>query len=138
MPNYFAIEDPRPQPQDALLDGVLKRCVWMDDDVVRGAPYFDAAWILGDIPKGPEPHLHRHDFDEFLGFMGGDINAPMELGCEIEIIVDGEAMTLGKTCLIFIPAGVRHGIVSVTGLTKPVLCYSGGPNVRYAADGDDG
>jgi hypothetical protein len=69
----------------------------MDDDVVRARRISTPLGFWGIIPKGPEPHLHRHDFDEFLGFMGGDINAPMELGCEIEIIVDGEAMTLGKT-----------------------------------------
>lgn len=134
MPNYYAVTDPQPQPQDELLKGILNRSAWLDGNVVKGAPYFDAAWIMKDIPGGREIRTHRHEFDEFLGFMGGDIGKPMELGCAVELIVGGETMTVDRTCLLFIPAGTSHGIVSVTGVTTPVLCYSGGPNVAYSAE----
>jgi quercetin dioxygenase-like cupin family protein len=132
MSKYQVIEDPQPQPQDTMLKDILKRTAWLDDDVIKGAPYFDAAWVVKDIPKGPEIHLHHHDFDEYLGFMGGNGNDPMALGCEAVVQVDDDVLTLRKTCLIYIPAGVKHGIISMTNITVPVLCYSGGPNARYA------
>ena len=40
-------------------------------------------------------------------------------------------MTISKTCLILIPAGTEHGLLSVTNVTTPILNYSGGPNVAY-------
>ncbi|NLN07439.1 MAG: hypothetical protein GX167_07465 [Firmicutes bacterium] len=87
---------------------------------------------MKDIPRRPEINLRRHDFDEYLGFMGGDPDNPMDLGCEVEVQVDDDIMILRKTCLLYIPAGVKHGIGAVTNLTRPVLCYSGGPNVAYS------
>lgn len=136
MSEYFLIEEPKPAPQDIMLKDVLKRAAWLDDDVVKGAPYFDAAWVVKDIPRGPEVHLHHHDFDEYLGFMGGDGNNPMDMGgCEAVVQVGDDVLTLTKTSLIFIPAGVKHGIISMTNITVPVLCYSGGPNVAYSSVG---
>ena len=136
MSDFFVIEEPKLQPQDMMLKDILSRSAWLDDDVVKGAPYFDAAWVLKDIPKGPQVHLHHHDFDEYLGFMGGDGYAPMDLGCEVVVQVGGEVLTYNKTFLVFIPAGTKHGIVSVTNVTRPVLCYSGGPNVAYSSTED--
>lgn len=133
MSEYFVIEDPMPQPQDTMLKDTLLRTAWLDDDVIKGAPYFDAAWVVKEIPKGPEVHLHHHDFDEYLGFMGGDGYNPMDLGCDVVVQVGDDVLTYSKTFLIFIPAGVKHGIISMTNLKRPVLCYSGGPNAAYSS-----
>jgi mannose-6-phosphate isomerase-like protein (cupin superfamily) len=130
MPGYFVVETPQPQPQDIHSD-VIRRSAWIDDNVCKGAPYFETVWILKDIPKGPG--VHHHDFDEFLGFMGGDINNPMELGCDVELYVKDEVLKISRNCLIFLPAGTKHGILSVKNVTTPVLNYSGGPNVAYSA-----
>lgn len=133
MAKYILIEEPKQAPQDIMLKDILRRTAWLDDDIIKGAPYFDAAWIVKDIPRRAEIHLHRHDFDEYLGFMGSDANNHMDLGCEVEVQVGDDILTLRKNCLIFIPAGVKHGIGAVTKLTRPVLCYSGGPNVAYTS-----
>jgi mannose-6-phosphate isomerase-like protein (cupin superfamily) len=132
MSEFVVIEDPKPQPQDTMLKDMLRRSAWLDDEVVKGAPYFDAAWVIKDIPKGPEVHLHHHDFDEYLGFMGNDGYNPMDLGCDVVIQVGGEILSYDKTFMVYIPAGVEHGIISMTNIKRPVLCYSGGPNVAYA------
>jgi mannose-6-phosphate isomerase-like protein (cupin superfamily) len=136
MSEFFVIKEPQPQPQDFMLKDILKRSAWLDDAVVKGAPYFDAAWVVKDIPKGPQVQLHHHNFDEYLGFMGGDGNNPMDLGCEVQIQVDDEVMTFHETFLVYIPAGTKHGIISMTNLKRPVLCYSGGPNVAYSSSED--
>lgn len=132
MPDYVVIKEPKPQPQDTMLKDILRRSAWLDDDIVKGAPYFDAAWVVKDIPKNPDVQLHHHDFDEYLGFMGGDGNNPMDLGCVVELQVGDDVLSYHETFMIYIPAGVKHGNISVTSLTRPILCYSGGPNVTYA------
>jgi quercetin dioxygenase-like cupin family protein len=136
MSEYHVIEEPKQAPQDIMLKDVLRRAAWLDDEVIRGAPYFDAAWVVKDMPKGREIQLHHHDFDEYLGFMGNDGYNPMDLGCEVEVQVGDDVLTFSKTFLIFIPAGVRHTIISITNLTRPVLCYSGGPNTVYKTKED--
>lgn len=134
MAEYYVIEEPKQAPQDIMLKDTLRRTAWLDDEVVKGAPYFDAAWVVKDIPRGPEKHLHHHEFDEYLGFMGSDGYNPMDMGgCEAVVQVGDDEITIKKTSLIFIPAGVKHGILSMTNITQPVLCYSGGPNAAYVA-----
>jgi len=128
MSDFYMIDNPTLQPQD-IGSKTIKRAIWLDDSVCKGAPYFEMVWIVNDITVSPG--MHHHDFDEFLGFMGGNIDDPMELGCDIQVLVAGEVLDINKTCLIFIPAGVEHGIISVSHLTTPVLNYSGGPNVTY-------
>jgi hypothetical protein len=136
MSEFIVITEPKPQPQDTMLKDILRRSAWLDDAVVKGAPYFDAAWVIKDIPKGREVHLHHHDFDEYLGFMGNDGYNPMDLGCEVEIQVGDKVMSFSETFLVYIPAGVKHGIIAMTNVKRPVLCYSGGPNVTYASTGE--
>jgi hypothetical protein len=123
MSGYTVIEDPKPQPQDS---DVIRRAVRLDGDVCKGAPFFEVVWIMKNIPEGPG--LQTHDFDEFVGFMGGDVNAPMELGCVIEFRIGEKIEQIRNTCLIMIPAGIEHGLLSVKNLSKPVLSYSGGPD----------
>ena len=72
------------KPQDIRSD-VIKRAIWLDDTAIKGAPYFEIVWIVKDISVGPG--LHTHNFDEFVGFMGGNISTPMELGGEVEFRV---------------------------------------------------
>ena len=70
MAEYYVIEEPKPAPQDIKLKDILRRAAWLDDDVVKGAPYFDAAWVIKDIPRASKVSLHHHEFDEYLGFLG--------------------------------------------------------------------
>ena len=125
---------PGEQPQDKNND-VLKRSAWLDYTVVPGAPYFEAVWTMKDIPVGPPEHVH--DFDEYLGFMSGDPSTD-ELGCTVKFCIDGDELTFTKNFILFIPAGVKHSPFSVTGVTRPVLNYSGGPAVEYLRKYEDG
>ncbi|HHX75447.1 MAG TPA: hypothetical protein GX699_11145, partial [Firmicutes bacterium] len=46
MSKYILIEEPKQAPQDIMLKDILRRTAWLDDDIIKGAPYFDAAWIV--------------------------------------------------------------------------------------------
>lgn len=73
----------------------------MDDCVVPGSFYVEAVWVVGSIPRShPE---HCHDFDEVVGFVGSNMDDPTDLGGEIDFVVDGEKMTITKTCFIYVP-----------------------------------
>ena len=131
---YVVIDNIAEQPQDKNSE-VIKRAAWLDDTVVPGAPYFEAVWVLKDITKGPGEHVH--EFDEYLGFMSGDPNTD-DLGCTVKFTIDGEVLTHTKNFMTFIPAGVKHCPFTVTGVTRPVLNYSGGPAVEYLRKYEDG
>ena len=132
--NYTLIEGTTLQPHDHNNPRIV-RAAWLDDEEVPGAPYFDAVWTVADIPVGPPEHTH--DFDEYLGFMSNDPNT-YDLGCTIEFEVDGETITSTRNCILYVPAGVKHCPFRVLGVTRPVLMYSGGPNVNYQRKYEDG
>lgn len=131
---YTLIDGLTLQPHDIGSKRIV-RAAWLDDEEVPGAPYFDAVWVVDDIPEGPEEHTH--DFEEYLGFMSGDPTT-YDLGCTVEFEVDGDVIRATKNCILYVPAGVRHCPFRVLNVTRPVLMYSGGPNVNYQRKYEDG
>jgi quercetin dioxygenase-like cupin family protein len=100
-------------------DDPIKRVIYMDDRIVPGSFYVEAVWVMGSIPRlHPE---HSHDHDEIVGFVGSNMEHPSDLGGEIDFIVDGEKMTITKTCFIHVPAGVKHGGLCFREIDKPVF-----------------
>ena len=130
----YAVLSPKAQPQDGNPDR-MTRVAWLDDDVVSGAPYFEAVWVHKDLPG--EVAEHAHDFDEFLGYVGSDPTTD-DLGCTVEFTLNGETMKFTKNFVVYIPAGMPHCPMRVYNVTRPVLNYSGGPNVKYLRKYEDG
>ena len=52
--------------------------------------------------------------------------------------MDGDVIRSTKNCILFVPAGVKHCPFRVLNVTRPVLMYSGGPNVNYLRKYQDG
>jgi hypothetical protein len=136
---YAANRVERYEPVDGRLPsappGFLTRLLWIDGKKLRGAPYFEAVWFLTSNDTGPEEHAH--DFDEFIGFIGSDATKPEELGAEITFFMGGEAVTVTKSCLIYIPRGVKHSPLLVPSLDRPVIHFSGGNGGDYVRNGSD-
>lgn len=109
--------------------GFLTRLLWIDGKKLSGAPYLEAVWFLTSNDTGPEEHTH--DFDEFLGFVGADAEEPEELGAEITFFLGGEAVTVTKSCLVYVPRGVKHSPILVPSLNRPVIHFSGGNGGDY-------
>ncbi len=131
---YIVIDKAAEQPQDKASD-IIKRAVWLDETVAPGAPYFEAVWHMKDMPKGPPEHCH--DFDEFLGFISCDPNTE-ELGCDVELWIDGDCLKFHTNTTVLIPAGVKHAPFTLKNVTRPVLNFSGGPAVEYLRKYEDG
>ncbi|MBN1832319.1 MAG: hypothetical protein JW896_09435 [Deltaproteobacteria bacterium] len=88
---------------------------------------------MGSIPRSHPEHLH-HDHGEIVGFIGSNPDDPSELGGEIDFIVDGEKMTITKTCFIHIPAGVKHGGLCFRKIDKPIFQIAMSRMDKYASD----
>lgn len=108
--------------------------VYVDDEVVPGAYYFMGNWILKPPPGGAPPEEHRHDFDEYLGFLGTNPDDVFDLGGEIELWLGGEKHIITETCTIFVPAGLPHAPIYFRRVDRPIWYWATGPTGRYKKD----
>jgi hypothetical protein len=104
------------------------------DTIVPGCPLFVGCEILWGLPGGKPVSIelpHSHDFDEVIGFGGTNRNYPRDLGGEIEFHIGGETHILTKTCLIFVPKGVRHCPVTFKRIDTPIFMFETANNATY-------
>jgi hypothetical protein len=124
-------------PVDGFLpeapEGFLTRLLWIDGKKLKGAPYLESVWFHTTNDTGPKTHFH--DFDEIIGFLGSDPEHPGELGAEIQLLIDGEYLTVTKSCLFFIPRGVSHSPILVPKMDRSIIHFSGGNGGDYAMKG---
>ena len=118
-------------------EGFLKLLLFLDDKRLKGAPYAEAVWFRTTNDSGPAPHSHT-DFDEFIGFVGSDPEHPEKLNGEINFYVEDEVISVTKSCLIYIPRGLRHSPIYVPKLDRPIIHFSGGNGGDYVRKGDHG
>ena len=105
------------------------RIVWLDESIIKGAFFLAARWYTE--PKGDKDENHSHDFDEILGFFGSDWENPHELNGEIELWLDDEKYILTKSCVVFIPRGLKHLPLRVLRVDRPIMHFSVGPESTY-------
>jgi hypothetical protein len=106
----------------------VARVLYLDDDVLKGAFYVSCAWYLKERSRF-EPH--SHDFDEALGFIGTNPEDPHDLCGEIELWLDEEIHILTKSCLVFMPQGLKHTPLIVKRVDRPIFHFSTGPRSMY-------
>lgn len=112
-------------------EGFLTPLLW----IYGKTPYSEAVWFNAVNNEGPE--THAHDFDEFLGFFGTDIDHPEQLGAEITFSIGDEIITINRSCLIYIPRGLSHCPFFVPKLERPIIHFSGGNGGDYIRIGSD-
>ncbi len=117
-------------------EGFIKFLVYLDGTRLKGAPYAEAVWFCKTNDTGPAPHLHD-DFDEFIGFIGTDPEHPEELNAKVDFFVGDEKITVTKSCLVYIPRGIKHSPIFVPELARPIFHFSGGNGGDYSRDGDE-
>ncbi len=102
------------------------RLINMNTARLEGAPYMDFVWLWSGSSKDYVEAEHFHDFDEFIGFIGTrGQQDPHGLGGEIEFWLGGEKYMLTRSCLIFIPKGLKHCPIRFTRIDSPILFFSG-------------
>lgn len=116
------------------------RIVFMDSEMVPGASYAEAVWIRdanSEVQRKGGVQAHSHDYDEVLGFIGTNPDDLYDLGGEIELWLGEEKHMLTKTCLVFIPGGLKHCPLRVRKIETPVLHFSSHSGKMYTAGGQD-
>jgi hypothetical protein len=95
---------------------------YMSNKQIPGSDtYIELGWIYGMPDTNPYILEHTHDYDEIIVHIGNDSRNREDLGAEIEVIVDGEKITVDKTSAIFVPKGVKHGPLTWKRVDRPHL-----------------
>ncbi len=111
----------------------LIRLLWMDDSKVKGANfYMECIWLWGGkTTSGTTEEPHVHPFDEVIGFISSDPDNPRELDARMEIILGNETHFLTKSCLVHVPAGMKHCPLTFREVNRPVFFFTLAPISRY-------
>lgn len=106
----------------------------LDEKKVSGIPFFtDCAWVWpkpDDIVM--EAESHSHDFDEIITLFGTDPEDPQDLCGEVEFWLGDEKYTLTKSCIIYVPKGLKHCPTIFRNVKRPIFHYIVGDAGKYA------
>jgi hypothetical protein len=121
----------------------MEHILWIDSDVIPGAYYGESTYIWPlTYPNQIDPKVlarrynnarpmfpHAHDFPEILSWWGTDPDHPEDT-TSMGMIMEDEEITLDKSWVAYIPAGMQHmptrtpeGRIS----SKPVIHWTSGP-----------
>jgi hypothetical protein len=114
------------QPKD-----MLTQITYLDSEVLPGAYYAESSWLYRAYPDKVWVKSHTHDSDEVFGLYGSDPENPNELNGEIELWIGGEKYLITKSCLIFVPKGVKHCPLILRRIDKPVFFFTTMPSPKY-------
>jgi len=116
--------------------GIYVDSTWLfhlPEDVVKGAFYTSGVWLWEKHGNSPiEMEIaHTHDFDETIGFLGTVRDDPHSLGGEIEFWLEDERYILDKSCILFIPRGMKHLPLYINRLDSPIFHWTAGNGGTY-------
>ena len=110
------------------------KLLYLDDDILQGALYVECVWIWPGseyYPTKAEPNAHAHDFDEVITFFGTNYEAPNDLCGEIELWLEDEKHILTKSCIVFVPKGMKHCPLIIRRVDRPIFHISVGTGKVY-------
>jgi len=129
---------------------LMEHVIWLDGEVGPGNFYSESLWFfspdkispeeherMAEMMKmikpgtkiGPQPHIHP--FDELFAFFGTNFDDPTDLGVEIEFWLEDQPMVFDKSCIVYLPAGMKHSPINMKQLDKPVFHFSMGYTPLY-------
>ena len=117
-------------------DKEAMRLISLDSEVIKGAFYMETAWFQpGEWPefKFEEGTVkeHSHQYDETVAYVGTNPDNIYDLGGEIEFWIDGEQNIIDRSFIAFVPAGIRHGPLSIKRIDKPIFHFTAGMGKSY-------
>ncbi len=103
----------------------------LKSDVNFGNKNFTMSWWAITEPFEMVTEVHKHDFDQYIIFAGGDITNMPDLGGVVEFGLsrDGknvEIQVITEATMIFLPAGLYHGPLNfkvIKDPKKPILFH---------------
>jgi hypothetical protein len=137
---YFVTELHAPEFSPEFLERYKKfgnRVRWIDGDMVPGAFQMNASWYHSALDE-PLFEEHVHDNDEMVCFFGSDPENPDDLGGIVEFGMNGEMHRIDKSCMIFIPGGMKHLPLSLVKVDRPIFHCSICLSATYDSKDSDG
>ena len=99
--------------------------LWLDEKIIPGAFYMELVMMEpGNISTGVSVKPHTHEFDEILGFVGTSLQNPHDLNGEVELWLGDEKHLLTQSCLVYVPARLKHGPLIFNKVTTPIVHFS--------------
>jgi hypothetical protein len=100
-------------------------------------------WRCVEKPIVDEAETHKHDFDQYLVFLGGDLKNMLDLGGEVELTLseDGvkkEVHVFTTFTTVYIKAGLWHCPLVFKKMTRPILFYDLVNTMHYDRKFKDG
>jgi hypothetical protein len=107
----------------------------LDDNILPGGFYTDCHWITAVKGEGgvQTEVAHSHDFPETLGFVGSNTKDLHALGGEIELWLEDERYVITQSCLIFVPAGMKHLPLTFLRIDTPVFFWTASSSTKYSS-----
>lgn len=107
----------------------LTTVLFLDDEVVKGAFYVECVWFWprdqATLAKDePDVDPHKHEHNEVLAQFGTNPEDPHDLCGELEVWLGDEKHIITKSCLIFIPKGLKHGPIRFTRIDRPIFHFA--------------
>jgi quercetin dioxygenase-like cupin family protein len=131
---YILTDLKLPEEQQKRADKYAERAtriLWLEDFVIKGAPSIICSWYWKATETEGTP-AHTHDYDEVIGFIGSDPENPHDLGGEVEFWMEDEKYILTKSCLIFVPKGLRHCPLRVIKVDRPMFFLAVSMSSKYS------
>jgi hypothetical protein len=126
---------PRPvSPEDIAAMQSHSPVLNLDDEILKGAFYVESVWIWPGpnfYPTWAEPKAHSHDFNEVITFFGTKFEDPHDLCGEIELWLEDEQHILTKSCMVFVPKGMKHCPLVIRKVNRPIFHFSVGTGESY-------
>jgi quercetin dioxygenase-like cupin family protein len=126
----------------------LEHVLWLDGEMAPGCFYSECVWLspFGEISpeelermsKGGGPQPHIHPFDELFTFFGTNPDDPHDLGGELEFWLEDQPFVFSKSCLVYIPAGMKHSPLHIRRMDRRIFHFSLGSSQAYEATVLDG
>ncbi|MFC1928256.1 hypothetical protein ACFLXK_01460 [Chloroflexota bacterium] len=79
-------------------------------------------WVT--TPCVMEPgNPHKHDFDQYFCFYGGNVEKVEDFGAEVEIWLgeEGEKHTFNTATVVHVPKGLVHCPLNIKRVDKPII-----------------
>jgi hypothetical protein len=113
------VKMPTPRQRQAYPGVVVNEEMWSEMSASNCNFAFmcvSEAYLMPDPP-------HKHPYDEFLYFIGGDPTNVKDFGAEIEIALgeEWEKHTITTTSIVYIPKGLQHCPINVKRVDKPIF-----------------
>lgn len=129
----------------------MEHVLYIDGEVGPGNFYSECLWFFPEsmvhpnaarkasemmkniepgVKVGPQPHIHP--FDEVFTFFGSNFDDPSDLCGEMEFWLEDQPVTFDKSCIVYIPAGMKHCPLNMKRMDKPLFHFSMGYTSTYA------